>query len=98
MSRIDDALRRAGDPLADSPAASVAGTDTVVSPWTVGDDRMARALSNDESGGQALGLEAPDDSASGAPVVRPSLSERFIPGWRERLTVSADADPLLVHQ
>src|ERR1700676_4820268 len=98
MSRIDDALRRAGDPLADSPAASVAGTDTFVSTWTVGDDRMARDLSIDESCAQTLGLEAPADSASGAPVVRPSLSERFIPGLRERLTVSGDADPLLVHQ
>lgn len=31
-------------------------------------------------------------------VARAALIERFEPGWRERLTVSTDADPMLVHQ
>ena len=57
MSRIDDALRRASAPLSESPAVSVAGADTFVSPWAAGDDRGARGVS-DKSAGQVL--EAPD--------------------------------------
>src|SRR5229473_43922 len=97
MSRIDDALRRASAPLSESPAVSVAGADTFVSPWTADDDRGARGVS-DKSAGRVLDLEAPDESAPRLRVVRPSLLEGFNPGWRERLTVSADADRLLVHQ
>jgi capsular exopolysaccharide synthesis family protein len=97
MSRINDALRRAGTRLAEPSALEAVGADVFVSPWTACDNQVAHGVSNDKTGERVPDL-ALDDPAPRPRVVRPSLLGGFNPGWRERLIVSADADPLLVHQ
>jgi capsular exopolysaccharide synthesis family protein len=84
MSHIDDALRLAGAPAAEPSTLGAAGADVFVSPWT--------------AGGQSIEGDSPRESSPDLLPVRPSRRERFNPVWRDRLTISSGADPLLVHQ
>ena len=83
MGRIDDALRRSGAPSAKPAAPDAVATDAFVSPWTVDDDLKRDASS----------VSGP---WRGAPPSTPT--EDCSSGWRERLGVSIDSDPLLAHQ
>lgn len=83
MSRIDDALRLSGVPLAELSARGAVAADVFESPWTAGDH-----IESDSSRGSSPHLLP----------VRPSRKEGFNPAWRDRLTISSGADPLLVHQ
>jgi protein-tyrosine kinase len=82
MGRIDDALRRAGTPTPDSHGRGAVGGDVFVSPWAARDDIDRGNLPG----------EAP------VRVVDPLRIDDVRPGFRERLTIAASADPLLVHQ
>jgi capsular exopolysaccharide synthesis family protein len=97
MGRINDALRREGTLRAEPSALEAVGADVFVSPWTVGADHVERSVPKEKAARSVIDC-SPPGSTPQRRVVPPLLIERFKPGWRERLTISADADPLLVHQ
>ena len=97
MGRIDEALRRAGRPRRDQELHRPAG-GLFVSPWSAADGDFA---------GERVSTVAPPPAAArpAAPwPVRPHRSElvspieRFAAGWRERLAIGPNSDPLLADQ
>jgi protein-tyrosine kinase len=99
MSRIDDALRRAGPPATDRVGHGTAAADVFVSPWTSDglevEHRPVRSL---DATVVPFVEREPHTSPSRPGPVRPSPFEAFRPGWKERLVVSRESDPFLVDQ
>lgn len=99
MSRIDEALSRAGN-RARFFDSGQAGSDVFVSPWALsGDDTQKTAsgqpVTDDVS---TRTRREPDESTPILHVARQSLVEQFRPEWKKRLLVWRDADPRLVEQ
>src|ERR1700687_4347507 len=87
MSRINEALSRAGVQHSHGSGSTPAGEDVFVSPWRFGGAEPQKTVS-----GRAT---TPNPILH---VVRSSLVERFRPGWRERLMVWPAVDACLVEQ
>jgi capsular exopolysaccharide synthesis family protein len=98
MGRIDEALRRAGRPRRDQELHRPAG-GLFVSPWSAADGDFA---------GERVSTMAPPPPAAARPAApwpaKPHRSElvspieRFAAGWRERLAIGANSDPVLADQ
>jgi capsular exopolysaccharide synthesis family protein len=89
MSRIDEALRRAG---IDAPATTTEGGATGVSPWAFGAEPL-----------QPVGVVPPrprpvPEINTPLPSQGPQRFREFNHEWRERLIGSSSVDPVLVEQ
>lgn len=99
MSRIDEALRRAGDSRGET-VAGAGNADVFVSPWTAAPEAGRRELVSPLSPlpSARFGERKHESSIRPPAIVRAPIAKDFLAGWRERLVVSSDADQLLVHQ
>src|SRR4051812_16684953 len=96
MSRIEEALRRAGVPPARPAPSELPGRDVFVSAWSVAEPEghPATVVPRPQIGAKT----ADSESVPRLRVVRPTAIDGFKTGLRERLTIGAEADRALSHE
>ena len=99
MSRIDEALRRAGVPLAEATSAGVGNADVFVSPWATGREAGPHEVPRIPASHVEHHEEPKSEPVEREPAYGRVWQTRDLPSaCLERLALSSEADPLLAHQ
>jgi protein-tyrosine kinase len=100
MGRIDDALRRAGTPRRDIEQQKNATAGPFVSPWTVGDGEFKAEppLAAPLRTAPILPPAALPMRIAAAQSLDAPLIDRLASGWRERVAIGPNSNPVVVDQ
>jgi protein-tyrosine kinase len=98
MSRIDEALRRAGTPASERARHGTAVPDVFVSPWNTDHPVEHHHQSVKPLEATVVPFIERETPTIRPRPLRPSPFDSFRPGWKERLVVSPESNPGLVDQ